>query len=116
MANANKEAPKYFDAKSLAEDFEGAAVDVRTVDSGCFFIAWTGATATDAVVKAQESCDGSNWKDITSASITIATAAGFGIYKLTADVLKCQYFRLVIVDNTESTGTVTGGYFFKNNF
>ena len=113
MAHANKEAPKYLNAVGLDADSNGVTVDVREQDSGCFFVSWSGASETDAVVKAQESGDGTNWKDISSASITIGAATGSDIYKLTADVLQAPYFRLVIVANSETSGTVTGGYFFK---
>lgn len=117
MSGQNKEVPAYWVAKSLAEDYEGDAIDVREVISGCFFLTWTGAAATDAVVKAQESGTKAvnDWHDISSASVTIAAASGKAIIKLTADVLQCPFVRLVIVDNTESAGTVTAGYFFKGN-
>lgn len=113
MAHANKEAQKYFDATDLSADLDGDAVDVREQDSGGFFMTWSGASATDAVVKAQESGDKTNWQDISSASVTIGAASGTDFIKLTADVLQLPYVRLVIVHNSESSGTVTAGYFFK---
>jgi hypothetical protein len=115
MAGQNREVPRYLSAVSLAEDSEGEWIDVRDLISGAFFLAWSDAAATDAVVKVQESGDKTNAKDVTGKAVTIAAASGADVIKLTAADLQLPWIRLVIVDNTESAGTVTAGYFFKGN-
>jgi hypothetical protein len=52
---------------------------------------------------------------VTGKAVTIAAASGADVIKLTAADLQLPWIRLVIVDNTESAGTVTAGYFFKGN-
>lgn len=112
MAYSNKEGV-HWTAQSLAEDTNGEAIDVRNVSSGSLVLVWADAAATDAVVKLQESNDGTNWKDITSQTVTIAAAAGSHVFKLTSDVLLCALIRPVVVDNAESAGTASLKYFFK---
>lgn len=112
MAYSNKEGI-HWTAQSLAEDANGEAIDVRNVACGSLVLVWADAAATDAVVKLQESMDGTTWKDITSQTVTIAAATGTHVFKLTRDVLLCPLIRPVIVDNTESAGTASLKYFFK---
>lgn len=114
MGYANLEAT-YWSSQSLAEDANGDAIDVRNCGSGAMVLTWTGAAATDAVVKLQESMDQSTWIDIASQTKTIGAASGNHVFKLTADVLKCPYIRAVVVDNTESAGTAVIKYLFKGD-
>jgi hypothetical protein len=102
-------------AQSLAEDVNGEAIDVRNCSSGSMFLVWASAAATDAVVKLQESNDGTNWKDIASQTVTIAAPTGTHVFKLTRDVLLCAYVRPVIIDNTESAGSASLKYLFKGD-
>ena len=113
-AYSNKEGV-YWDTQSLAEDVDGSAIEVRNNSAGAFWLVWSGAAATDAVVKAQESGDGTNWLDISGKSVTIAAATGKGVIKLTAAELLLPYLRLSIVDNTESAGSITVRHFFKGD-
>jgi hypothetical protein len=99
----------------MAANKDGDAIDVRGALAGIVHLAWTGASATDATVKVQESGDGTNWKDVASASATVGAASGSAIIKLTSDVLLSPWLRAVFTKNTETTGTVTVGYFFKGN-
>lgn len=114
MGYANIEAT-YWAAQSLAEDYDGEAIDVRNCRSGVLALVWKDAAAADAVVKLQESLDRTTWFDIASATKTINAATGSHLYKLTEDVLKSPYIRAVIVDNTESAGTATIKYLFKGD-
>ena len=103
----------YWSSKSLAEDYNGDAIDVRTCGSGAMVLTWADAAATDAVVKLQESMDQTTWVDIASQTKTIGAATGSHVFKLTSDVLLCPYIRAVIVDNSESAGTASLKYLFK---
>jgi hypothetical protein len=99
------------DGASLAEDASGDAVSLRGCDYGSVVISWSEATATDAVVKLQGSNDGSTWVDVASKTTTIGAASGTDAWEL--DHLHYANYRAAIVDNSESTGTVTARYYFK---
>lgn len=114
MGYANIEAT-YWTDQSLADDYDGDAIEVRNCGSGALVLVWADAAATDAVVKLQESMDRTTWIDIASQTKTIGAASGNHVFKLTEDVLKCPYIRAVIVDNTESAGTATIKYLFKGD-
>jgi hypothetical protein len=98
---------------SLATDQNGDAIEVRNQGCGSFQIVWASAGATDAVVKIQESHDKTNWKDVSSKSVTIGAATGHDFIKFTAAELLSPYLRIVVVDNTENAATCTIRYFFK---
>jgi len=102
-------------AMSIAEDAFSDRFDARYCKAGVFAVVWTGASATDAVVKLQESVDGITWFDVASMTVTIAAAAGSALWKLTDLVLLSPLYRVAVVDNTESTGTVTVKYFLKGD-
>lgn len=114
MGYANLEGT-HWSSQSLAEDYEGSAIDVRNCASGALVLVWSGAAATDAVVKLQESMDQTTWVDIASQTKTIGAATGSHVFKLTRDVLLCPYIRPVIVDNSESAGTASLKYLFKGD-
>lgn len=105
----------YWTDQSLADDLNGDKIEVRHNSCGAFSIVWADAAATDAVVKAQESVDGTNWDDISGKSVTIGAATGFELIKFTAAELLCPWIRLVIVNNSESAATATVTYFFKGD-
>lgn len=116
MGYSNKEGTLW-SAQSLADDRDSTddVIDVRNVSCGALVLVWSGATATDAVVKFQESMDGTSWVDISTITKTIGAAAGSHVFKLTRDILLCPLIKVVIVDNTESTGTASLKYFFKGD-
>lgn len=114
MGYANRE-DAYVSGQSLAADANLAALDVRNQSRGCFLVTWSGASATDATVKLQESADGTNWDDITSMSVTIAAASGHKVFKLKADDLLLPLVRAVVTNNSETTGTCTIRYFLKGD-
>lgn len=114
MGYSDKEGT-HWSSQSLAEDFNGAAIEVRNVACGALVLVWADAAATDAVVKLQESMDQTTWKDIASQTVTIGAATGTHVFKLTRDVLLCPYIRPVIVDNSETAGTATLKYLFKGD-
>lgn len=102
-------------AQSIAEDANGSAIEVRNVACGSLVLVWADAAATDAVVKLQESNDGTTWVDIANQTKTIGAATGSHVFKLTRDILLCAYIRPVIVDNSESAATASLKYFFKGD-
>jgi hypothetical protein len=61
-------------ATSLANAEAGTAVNLT--DVGVDNTTFTPSTAAGNVAKLQESVDGSNWEDVSSATVTIATTAG----------------------------------------
>lgn len=120
MGYANKEGVYWWDAaqttaQSLAEDLNGLPLEVRNNSCGMISLVWSGAAATDAVVKVQDSVDGIAFYDISGKTVTIAAAAGSGAIKLTSAELLGAYIRLVITDNTESAGTITAKFIFKGD-
>lgn len=100
---------------SLAEDLNSDAIEVRNTCCGSFQIVWAAAGATDATVKVQESHDKTNWKDVSSKSVTIGAATGHDFIKFTAAELLSPYLRIVVTDNTENAATATIRYFFKGD-
>jgi len=114
MAGSNKEVVGYWSAVSLAANKTGDSVELRHVSSGTVEVVWADATATDAVVKLQESVNGA-WFDIASQTVTISAATGTKLFKLTRDILLSPMIRAVLTKNTETTGTVTISYFFKGD-
>lgn len=115
MAYSNIEDVNYWAAKSLAEDYASVNdwIDVRNVSIGSFYLTWADAAATDAVVKLQQSHSKTDTAgiDIASKTVTIGAATGVGLIEVTS--ITSPYLRLVIVDNSESAGTVNARYFFK---
>lgn len=114
MGYANLEGTYWSDV-SLAANLNGDAIDVRCCGSGALALVWTGASATDAVVKLQESMDQATWFDIATQTKTVGAAAGTNLFKLTKDVMKCPYIRAVLTKNTETTGTATIKFLFKGD-
>ncbi len=114
MGYSNKE-DTYWDAVSLAANLNGDAIETRNVCRGEVQLVWTGASATDAVVKLQESVDGTTWFDISTMSKTISAASGSNLFKLTFDILLSAYVRAVLTKNSETAGTATIKYLFKGD-
>ena len=116
MAYSNIEKKPYLVLASLAANAFGDAIEVRNIKRGSLFVTWTGASATDATVKAQRNHDPSNpdgWQDISGASVTIGAAAGSKEIPLIADTLLSPYVRAVYTKNAETTGIANVAYFFK---
>ena len=65
-------------ATSLANAEAGTAVDLA--DVGVDNTTFTPAASNANVAKLQESTDGSNWIDVASATVTIATSAGSALW------------------------------------
>lgn len=114
MGYANVE-KSYWASQSLAADLEGESIDVRSIRAGVFSLEWSDAAATDAVVKLQESADGTNWHDIASQTKTIDDADGVHLFKLTADVLLSPWVRAVIDHGAETDAVATMKYFLKGD-
>jgi hypothetical protein len=81
------------------------------VNRGNVHIVWTGASHTDAVLKIQESVDGTNWEDIASMTHTLSTAAGAKLLRL--GDLDSPYLRANYAKGSNTTGTVTCFYYVK---
>lgn len=114
MGYSNKE-DAYWTAISLAVAKNGDSLETRNQSSGVLALTWTGATATDAVAKLQESVDGTTWFDVATMSQTINAAAGSKLFKLTRDILLSPYLRVVLTPNSESTGTTTIKFSLKGD-
>lgn len=94
-------------ASSLANAVAGTAIDITTQGSGTNTFTPTALSTTGAVAKLQVSNDGTNFTDVTSATVTI-TAAGsvvwiFGVQS-TGQPFRSKVVRLLF---TPTTGTVT---------
>jgi hypothetical protein len=113
MGYANIENQKYWDAISLAANLNGDEIEVRNVSSGLLSLTWTGAAASDAVVKLQQSVDKTTWHDITGMTKTIGAASGSYAFEMKRDLLLGCYVRAVLTKNSETTGTATIKAFFK---
>lgn len=115
MGYANQENQQYAVAKSIATDANLAAIETRPVETGYFGIVWTGAGGSSAVVKLQDSGDGTNWDDLSGKTKTISAPSGHGNIKLNQDELLAPWIRAVITANGETTGTVNISYFLKGH-
>lgn len=94
-------------ASSLANAAAGTAVDLTTPGFGTHTLTPATLATTGAVCKLQVSNDGTNFQDVTSATVTI-TAAGATYWELvtqaTGNVLRPKTLRVLF---TPTTGTVT---------
>lgn len=94
-------------ASSLANAAAGTAIDLTTPGYGTHTITPVALVTTGAVCKLQVSNDGTNFADVTSATVTI-TAAGNTYWELcvqaTGRSLRPSWFRVLF---TPTTGTVT---------
>ena len=112
MSYSNKE-ETYWSAVSLAANKDGDSIESRNCACGEIQGVWSGATATDAIYKLQESVDGTTWFDVSSMSKTVGAASGTSLWKLTMDILLSPYLRVVLAKNSESTGTVTIKFYLR---
>lgn len=71
----------------------------------------TGLDAADGVIKLQDSNDGTNWNDITGATITVATGTSTNMLRYTA--FTADKVRVVWTKNSNTTGTITVTAIFK---
>ncbi len=113
MSYSDKE-PIVLNGYVVSADKNSDAVEVRNTKSGAFWLSWTGAGATDAVVKLQEcgTVDGT-FIDIAGATATISAATGSKkIGGLNAEL---PYVRAVVTKNTETTAVLTVRCFYKGN-
>lgn len=94
-------------ASSLANSAAGTAIDLTTPGYGTQTITPTALATTGAVCKLQVSNDGTNFADVTSATVTI-TAAGNTYWELCVQAsgrkLRASWYRVLF---TPTTGTVT---------
>lgn len=88
-------------ASSLANASAGTAVDITSAAGGGTHTL-TPAASTGNVAKLQESCDGTNWTDVGSYTVTIATTSGAVVWPVGA--VHSQYLRVLY---TPSAGQVS---------
>jgi hypothetical protein len=112
MAYSNKEA-LFWDAISLAANKDGEGIECRNQRIGLAVLRWTGASATDAVIKWQRSLDKAKWFDISGKSTTIAAASGDIEVEFSDANLCSGWIRPVLAKNSETTGTVNIQYLLK---
>lgn len=74
------------------------------------FIA-TSLNATDGVFKLQDSNDGTNWNDISGATITVASGTSSNMIRYTA--FTADKIRVVWTKGSNSTGTISATAIFK---
>lgn len=91
---------------SLAANFNSDTWDVTDLKDGSMQVSWTGANATDGVLKPQISNDGLVWDeaDDPSPAILIDAATGSHIFNFRA--FPFRYVRLNFVANTNTAGTL----------
>ena len=71
----------------------------------------TSLNAADGVIKLQDSLDGTNWNDITGATITVATGTSTNMIRYTA--FTGSFIKAVWTKNSVSAGTISGNFLFK---
>lgn len=92
--------------------FNTDALEVRELSSGCAFVSWSAAAATDATVKLQAAMTVSGpWEDISGATKTIGAATGTG--RLALSDVGFPYLRAVGTVGSETAALVTIRYYFK---
>lgn len=87
---------------SAALDVNGVPVKVNNI--GMQVVA-TALSSADSVVKLQHSNDGTNFADITDASLTLAAGASTPVLSPIA-MIGMRYYRAVYTKNTNAAGTV----------
>lgn len=115
MGYANQEIQTYGNAVPLAATTNLAAIESRNNDTLYLGIVWTGATNNSAVVKLQESGDGTNWKDLAGKTATLSAASGIANIKMQNQELVAPVIRAVVTPNGETTGTATISFFLKGH-
>jgi hypothetical protein len=73
------------------------------------FIA-TSLSHADGTVKLQESNDGTNWVDVSGASLTLAAGSSCPVLSFTP---RCRYNRFVYTKNSNSSGTYTSKIYYR---
>ena len=97
-ANANNTAGSYQDAGKIF-----TFVSLQFVG--------TSLSAADGVIKLQDSNDGSNWNDITGATITVASGTSSNMIRYTA--FTGEYVRANWAAGSNASGTIAGTFVFK---
>ncbi len=103
----------YLDAVTVSADANKAMFDTRNKRSGSVGVKWTGASATDATFKLQESWDNITWSDVSSGSATLSAAAGQT--KISLADINVPMMRGVITHGSETTALLTVRYYLKGN-
>jgi flavin-binding protein dodecin len=109
MAYADKEG-KLLDAVVLSANRESDALDVRGSTGVGLALVWASAAAATAVVKLQESMDGTTWFDVASQTQTLTVGAGIKKFSVTTEM---PYLKAVCTKNTETTAVVTVRYYAR---
>ena len=91
----------YITAGDLSANIIGSAVDVSSADRLSFQCNWTGTSPVSAI-KLQCSNDGSNWHDISGATVSVSGNTGAGMVQSVSVA-----FRYVRMLSTFTSGTGT---------
>lgn len=110
MGYSNQSPP--IESFTLSADRLSDKIDVQNCAKGSIAMTWSGALATDAVVKVQESNDGSTWFDISGATVTLAAATGSKKFAIDPDML---FIRINGTKNTESAAVCVFKTFFRGS-
>ena len=111
MAYSNLEERGGISGLSMAADANGTPLDARGVVRGSVQYVWSGASATNATIKLQQSNNGTNWHDISGSSVTVAAASGAGLVEMSG--ITTALIRAVFTRNAETTGTITAHFMLK---
>lgn len=88
-----------------------SAVDVSNYRGIYISVIADSLNAADGEVKLQASSDGTNFADVSSASVTLAS--GNSVNHIIVDYAPYVYFRLVYTEGSNTAGTVTTQYNLK---
>lgn len=90
----------------------GATIDVFAVckTTAALQVIAAGLSHADATMKVQESNDGTNWVDVSGATITLASGASSPVLAWTP---RCRYARTVYTKGANTAGTYTSKIFYR---
>lgn len=118
--NTVRTAPSYYEETLIAGGTSASAANITTSASNvlgasykyvAFQLNATSLDAADGSIKIQDSLDGTNFSDITGASITVASGTSVNMIRDTAFTGK--YIRAVWTKGSNTAGTLQGLLFFK---
>jgi hypothetical protein len=96
---------------SAAASFNSSAIDTIGYQYLSVQINATSLSAADGIVKLQDSNDGTNWTDITGATLTLAAGSSPNMIRDTANT--GRYIRAVWTFGTNASGTLQMIYCLK---
>lgn len=98
-------------AQAMSSAKVGDSVYAGDHDTAIAQIVWSSASHTDAVLKFQQSVDGTTWEDIASMTHTLNAASGGKI--LVIGAIYAPFIRANYAKGSNTTGTVNCYLFLK---